>query len=94
MQVKELYKKYKGYEIILYGKNKSWNLKECIKKATPFSFIYTTNQKEIDNMYVMDILIKEEEKEITSFDKSLNYVGRYKCLGIVYAYVGKEKIDD
>ena len=43
MKVKELYRKYKNYDIILYGVNKHFSFEECIKKVTPFSYLKTIN---------------------------------------------------
>ena len=87
MTVKELYKKYKGYCIILYGENKSFSLKDCIKNVSPFSFIHTINRNEIDNMEVVDIIVKDEKIESTNFSSKLEYIGKTQYKGTVYALV-------
>lgn len=87
MKVKELYKKYKDYCIILYGENRYYSLKECIKKVTPFNYIHTINPKEINELQVLEIIVDEYEFETIDFDVKLQYKGRTKYKGDVYALV-------
>lgn len=90
MKVKELYEKYKYYRIILYGQNSYHDLKGCIKIMTPFSFIKTTNPKEVDKLDVIDIVVKDEEIETIDYTASLKYKGKTQYKGTVYALVGKK----
>lgn len=91
MTVKELYKKYKEYSIILYGENKTFSLKDCIKNVSPFSFIYTMDSKRINNMEVIDIIVKNESIESTNFSSKLEYIGKTQYKGTVYALVKEIK---
>lgn len=82
MKVKELYKKYKEYSIMLFGL-------PLEKPSTPFSCL-PMNMKVLNEYVVKDIKIKEEELTTIDFDMSLNYKGNTKFKGTIYAYVGKE----
>jgi len=82
MKVKELYKKYKGYSIMLFGL-------PLEKPSTPFSCL-PMNMKVLNEYVVKDIKIKEEELTTIDFDMALNYKGNTKFKGTIYAYVGKE----
>lgn len=82
MKVKELYKKYKGYSIMLFGL-------PLEKPSTPFSCL-PMNMKVLNEYVVKDIKIKEEELTTIDFDMALNYKGNTKFKGTIYAYVAKE----
>lgn len=90
MKVKELYRKYKNYDIILYGVNKHFSFEECIKKVTPFSFLKTINKKEIDNKEVLEIKVEDDPQEEIYFpiiNGCLQPGKKVKVSGTVYAYV-------
>lgn len=82
MKVKELYKKYKDYSIMLFGL-------PLEKPSTPFSCL-PMNMKVLNEYVVKDIKIKDQELTTMDFDMSLKYKGSTKYKGTVYAYVVKE----
>ena len=82
MKVKELYKKYKDYSIMLFGL-------PLEKPSTPFSCL-PMNMKVLNEYVVKDIKIKDENREVLNFDMSLKFKGKQKYKGTIYAYVGKE----
>ena len=82
MKVKELYRKYKSYDILLFGK-------PLDKQTTPFSCL-PTNMKQLNEYIVKDIKIKDEEVEVLNFDISMKFKGSQKYKGTIYAYVVKE----
>lgn len=82
MTVKELYKKYNGYDIVLFGR-------PLKKKTIPFAFL-PINQKELYSMVVKDYKVKEKPFDCTVFDfEDLKHkrIEHYK--GSVYAYCVK-----
>ena len=81
MNVKELYKKYKGYSIMLFGL-------PLEKPSTPFSCL-PMDIKKLDTYIVKDLKIKEQEFSTTDFDLKLHYKGTTKFKGIIKAYVVK-----
>jgi len=83
MKVKELYKKYKDYDILLFGR-------PLEKETIPFSFL-PYDRKELMNMEVIDIKVEEKEFDspIYSFP-DLKYKGTDHYKGHVMAYCKKE----
>lgn len=82
MTVKELYKKYNNYDIMLFGK-------PLERKTTPFSFL-PFDRKELMNLEVKDIKIEEKEFESPRFSfPDLKYKGTDHYKGKVYAYCVK-----
>ena len=79
MTVKELYRKYKGYSIMLFGI-------PLEKPSTPFSCL-PINSKELDKYIVKDMKIETEEITTMDFDETLNYKGQTNYKGSIYAYV-------
>lgn len=77
MLVKELYKKYKDYTILLYGKD----LKH---ETTPFSYLPICN---LDNWFVKEMEIIEEEHESFTFDNTFNFKKKEIIKGYVSAYI-------
>lgn len=81
MTIKELYKKYKGFNIELFGK-------PLEKQTIPFSFL-PFDKKELNEMVVKDIKIKEQPFDAPRFDINL----KRKCIdhykGTVLAYCVK-----
>ena len=75
MKVKELYKKYNGYSIELYGR-------PLEQKTIPFTFL-PLDRKELMNMEVIELEVEEKEHEQHRFD--LN--GKYRLTEIVKGYV-------
>lgn len=82
MKVKELYKKYKGYSIMLFGL-------PLEKPSTPFSCL-PMDMKKLNEYIVKDIKIKEQEFNTINYDIRLNYKGQTKYKGTIHAYVVKE----
>lgn len=82
MKVKQLYQKYKNYDILLFGK-------PLDKQTTPFSCL-PVNMKQLNEYVVKDIKIENEQLEALNFDMSLKFKGKQKYKGTIYAYVGKE----
>ena len=82
MKVKQLYQKYKNYDILLFGK-------PLDKQTTPFSCL-PVNMKQLNEYVVKDIKIENEQVEALNFDMSLKFKGKQKYKGTIYAYVGKE----
>ena len=82
MKVKQLYQKYKDYDIMLFGK-------PLDKQSTPFSCL-PLNMKQLNEYVVKDIKIENEQVEALNFDMSLKFKGNQKYRGTVYAYVRKE----
>lgn len=82
MKVKQLYQKYKDYDIMLFGK-------PLDKQTTPFSCL-PVNMKQLNEYVVKDIKIENEQLEALNFDMSLKFKGKQKYKGTIYAYVGKE----
>lgn len=82
MKVKQLYQKYKDYDILLFGK-------PLDKQTTPFSCL-PVNMKQLNEYVVKDIKIENEQLEALNFDMSLKFKGKQKYKGTIYAYVGKE----
>lgn len=82
MRVKELYKKYKDYSIMLFGL-------PLEKPSTPFSCL-PMDMKKLNEYIVTDMRVKEEEVTSMDFDIRLNYKGQTKYKGTIYAYVTKE----
>ena len=82
MKVKQLYQKYKDYDIMLFGK-------PLDKQTTPFSCL-PADMKQLNEYVVIDIKIEDENVEALNFDMSLKFKGKQKYKGTIYAYVGKE----
>lgn len=82
MTVKELYKRYKGYNIVLFGK-------PLEKPTTPFTYL-PLNQKELYDMVVKDYKVKEKpfDSPVFSF-KDLKYKKTEHYKGTVSAYCVK-----
>lgn len=76
--VKELYKKYKGYNIMLFGVS----LK---KPSTPFTRL--PKNKKLDDCIVQELKVEEEKVESLSFSLDLKYKGKAEYKGTVCAYV-------
>ena len=79
MTFKELKKKYKGYDIIAFGK-------PLDKKTIPFTFL--PKDKTLDECEVADFKVEEKEQMIygVSF-KTMKQIKPYKIKGNVYCYV-------
>ena len=82
MNVKELYNKYKNYDIMLFGKPLN-------KQTTPFSCL-PTNIKQLNSYIVKDIKIENESIETWNFNMDMKFIGKQKYKGTIYAYVVKE----
>ena len=82
MTVKELYKKYNGYDIVLFGR-------PLEKPTIPFSFL-PFDKKELNNMIVKDYKVKEKpfDSPVFSF-KDLKYKKTEHYKGTVSAYCVK-----
>ena len=78
MKVKELYKRYKDYHIMLFGAP----LKE---PSTPFTRL--PKNKKLDDCTVVELKVKEEKVKMQSFSLNLKYKGTEEYKGTVYAYV-------
>lgn len=80
MKVKELYKKYeKEYTIMLFGdKTLKYN-------STPFTCL--PKDKELDECEVVEMKIKDKEIEVIGLDTKLQYKGKQKYKGTIYALV-------
>ena len=81
MTVKELYKKYKGFNIELFGK-------PLEKQTIPFSFL-PFDKKELNEMVVKDIKIKEQPFDAPRFDINLKHKCTDHYKGTVLAYCVK-----
>ena len=82
MKVKQLYQKYKDYDIMLFGK-------PLDKQTTPFSCL-PIDMKQLNEYVVKDIKIENEQVEALNFDMSLKFKGNQKYKGTIYAHVVKE----
>jgi len=80
MKVKELYKKYeKDYTILLFGdKTLKYN-------STPFTCL--PKDKPLDECEVVEMKIEDEEVEVTELSSKLQYKGKQKYKGTLYALV-------
>lgn len=83
MTVKELYKKYKDYNIMLFGKPLEY-------PTIPFTFL-PSKKSERENMIVKDLRI--EEKEYMQYGvkfSTMKPIKPYKVKGTIMAYCVKE----
>lgn len=90
MKLKELYKKYKDYTILVWGKSKSdkdLKLKDYIKTRSPWSGVHTTNKREIDNMEVVEYFIEDKEEKSFVFNTSFEFKRIEVLKGTVYVLV-------
>ena len=90
MKLKELYKRYKDYTILVWGKssnNKDMKLKDYIKTRTPWTGIHTTSKKEIDNMEVVEYFIEDKEEKSFVFNTNLEFKRIDVLKGTVYVLV-------
>ena len=87
MKVKDLYKKYKDYNIQLFGK-------PLDRETIPFSFL-PFDRKELMNMEVMDIKVEEKPFDSPRFGfPDLKFKGNDHYKGHVLAYCVKpEKVE-
>ena len=85
MKVKELYKQYKDYNIVLFGK-------PLDKPTIPFTFL-PNDRKERMQMEVVEIKIEEKpfDSPVFSF-KDLKYKKTEHYKGTVSAYCIKEEV--
>ena len=75
MKVKELKKKYKGYEIVMYGK-------PFEVPTIPFTFL--PKDKKIDDSEIVDIRIKDKEVGYIGVSfKDLKALRKYKYKGVI-----------
>lgn len=79
MKVKEVYNKYKDYCIYVYGKPL-----ENRKYMTPFS--YLPMNTDLGKLEVKDMIIEDNEIEISSFNLKMQFKGKVKYKGIIYIY--------
>lgn len=80
MTVKELYKKYKDYTIMLFGV-------PLAKKSVTTPFTRLPKNKNLDDCIVVELEVCEEPVDVHSFDIELNYIGTEKTRGNVYAHI-------
>lgn len=79
MLVKDLYKQYKGYDIILFGR-------PLETPTIPFTFL-PSNRNERDNMIVKDIVIDDKEFSCPVFSfKDLKHTHTEHYKGRIHAY--------
>ena len=81
MKLKELYKHYKGYDIVVFGRP----LKQ---KTIPFTLL--PKGKPLMECEVVDFRVEEKEKEIPHFKLTDEGIKHYKTehiKGNVYVYV-------
>ena len=81
MKLKELYKHYKGYNIIVFGR-------PLEQETIPFTFL--PRDKELMDCEVMDFRVEEKEKDIPHFKLTNEGIKHYKTehiQGNVYVYV-------
>lgn len=84
MTVKELYNKYKGYDIILFGR-------PLDQKTIPFSFL-PLGRKELNSMIVKDYKVEDKPFDTPVFSfKDLKYKKTEHYKGRVSAYCVKEE---
>lgn len=83
MTVKQLYKKYKDYSIMLFGI-------PLEKPSTPFSHL-PTDIKKLEKYIVKEMKIEDKKITTMNFDITLNYKGQTNYRGSIYAYVVKEE---
>lgn len=82
MKVKDLYKKYKGYDILLFGR-------PLEKQTIPFTFL-PLDKRERDNMDVKDIKVEDDPFDAPRFGfPDLKYKGTDHYKGHVYVYCVK-----
>lgn len=92
MKLKELYKKYKDYTILVWGKsrnNKDLKLKDYIKTRSPWAGIHTTNKREINNMEVVEYFIEDKEEKSFVFNSNLKFKRIEVLKGTIYVLVEK-----
>lgn len=83
MKVKELYKKYVDYNIMLFGRPLSI-------QTIPFSCL-PLDIKKLDKYIVKDMKIENKEYNELNFNlKGLKFIGKTHKKGIIKAYVVKE----
>ena len=78
MKVKDVYKKYKGYTVMLFGKPLS-------ESSTPFTHL--PKNKDLDECTVVDIKVEERKQTILSFNINLTKGKKEESLGDVYCYI-------
>ena len=84
MKVRKLYKKYKGYNIRLYGR-------PLDKPTIPFSYLPISKEEQMD-MKVVDMKIKEKEETITGVHFSNMKKFTQTIKGTIDAYIEKEEL--
>lgn len=83
MKVKDVYEKYKGYSIYIYGRPLEYK-----EYMTPFS--YLPMNTDLGELEVLDIIIDNGEIEITTLTLDLKFKGKEKFKGRIFVYA-KEK---
>lgn len=78
MQVRELYKRYEGYTIMLFGKPLSM-------ETIPFTHL--PKNKNINDCEVIDYQVLEREHTTRSFDLGLRDKGNNNIKGYIKAYI-------
>lgn len=78
MTVKQLYRKYKGYDIMIFGV-------PLDKPSTPFTRL--PKDKKLDDCIVKDIKIDTTKVKAQCFGLNLDYKGIKEYKGTVYVYV-------
>jgi len=78
MKLKELYRKFKGYDIVVFGR-------PLDQPTIPFTFL--PKDKELKECEVVEYKVKECEVDIPYFDITGKYKGKEHIKGDVYVYV-------
>lgn len=84
IRLKDIYKKYPNYDIIVYGKPLA-NIKHMI----PFSYL-PSDRKQLMNMEVIEMQKEEKEQIITGVHfPDMTPIKPYTIKGNIYVYVKK-----
>ena len=93
MTLKELRKKYKGYEVYYWGKCEYIKTLADCKKATPFTGLSGVNVKDHDKLEVIDFKVIEKPFDSIGMaitTKGLIGTGVTKYKGSIYVLLNKE----
>lgn len=78
MKVRDLYKNYKGYSIMLFGE-------PLLIKSIPFTHL--PKNKDIDECEVIDYKVIDKEHDAQSFDLNLKHKESNNIKGYIKAYI-------
>ena len=78
MKVRDLYKNYKGYSIMLFGE-------PLLIESIPFTHL--PKNKDIDDCEVIDYKVTNKEHDTQSFDLNLKHKESNNIKGYIKAYI-------